>query len=149
MSSTTSTVTKHSWSREETTLVIRAFLEGKSIKEAHCLVPEIEITSVKNKYNSCVFLDKNTRFKNVTKMHLDVWDELKDALTVPDVEAEATVEEEGSRGYWSDEPEEDDETYFKCTGTCGRVCHYEDTDGEGMCGKCQYESQKKNKNQKK
>ena len=33
---------------------------------------------------------------------------------------------------------EDGETYFMCTGTCGRVFHYEDTDGEGMCGTCQY-----------
>jgi len=37
----------------------------------------------------------------------------------------------------SDE-EEDGETYFMCTGKCKRVCHYEDTDGEGMCGKCQF-----------
>jgi hypothetical protein len=41
-----------------------------------------------------------------------------------------------SSGYWSDDHEEDGETYNMCTGTCGRVCHYEDTDGEGMCGKC-------------
>ena len=145
MSTAITTISKHSWSREETTLVTRAFLEGKSIKEAHSLVPEIEITSVKNKYKSCVFLDKKTRFKNVTKMHLDVWEELKAALTVPDVEAEATVEEEGSSGYWSDDHEEDDETYFKCTGTCGRVCHYEDTDGEGMCGKCQLANENKSR----
>ena len=44
--------------------------------------------------------------------------------------------DEDTSGYWSDDHEEDGETYNMCTGTCGRVCHYEDTDGEGMCGKC-------------
>ena len=115
----------------------RAFLEGKSIKEAHSLVPDIKLNSVKQKYTTCASLDRKKE-SGVTKMHLDVWEELKTALTVPDVEAEATVEEEG---YWSDDHEEDDETYFKCTGTCGKVMHYEDTDGEGMCGKCQFHLQ--------
>jgi hypothetical protein len=35
--------------------------------------------------------------------------------------------------------EEDGESYFMCTGTCKRVCHYEDTDADGMCGTCQYQ----------
>ena len=39
---------------------------------------------------------------------------------------------------WPQDEEEDGETYFMCTGKCKRVCHYEDTDGEGMCGKCQF-----------
>jgi len=136
MSSTT-TVTKHTWSREETTLVTRAFLEGKSIKEAHNLVPNIKLISVKQKYTTCASLDKKKE-SGVTKMHLDVWEELKAALTVPDVEAASTVEEEGSSGYWSDDHEEDGETYNLCAGTCNRVCHYEETDGDGMCGKCQF-----------
>jgi hypothetical protein len=44
--------------------------------------------------------------------------------------------------YEKDE-EEDGETYFMCTGKCNRVCHYEDTDGEGMCGTCQHKIQSK------
>lgn len=124
-------VSKHTWSREETTLVTRAFLDGKSIEEARKLVPNIKLTSVKQKYTTCASLNK----KNMTKLHQDVWDELKAALAVPDVEAVSTVEDQG---YWSEDREEDDETYFKCTGTCGRVCHYEETNGEGMCGKCEF-----------
>ena len=34
---------------------------------------------------------------------------------------------------------EDGETYFNCTGSCNRVMHYEDTNGEGMCGRCEYD----------
>jgi uncharacterized paraquat-inducible protein A len=131
MSTAITTVSKHTWSREEITLVTRAFLEGKSVKEAHSLVPDIKLNSVKQKYTTCASSDR----KNISKLHLDVWNELNAALSIPDVETVSTVED---HGYWSDEPEEDGETYFKCTGTCGRVCHYEDTDGEGMCGKCQF-----------
>ena len=43
---------------------------------------------------------------------------------------------------WPDE-EEDGETYFMCTGKCKRVCHYEDTNDEGMCGTCQHKIQSK------
>jgi hypothetical protein len=132
-------VSKHSWSREEISLVTKAFLEGKSIEKAHALVPNIKLNSLKQKYATCASLDK----KNMTKLHLDVWNELKAALTIPDVDAEATVEEEGS--WSSDDYEEDDETYFKCTGTCGKVLHYEDTDGEGMCGICQKKCGAKNR----
>ena len=137
MSTAITTVSKHSWSREEITLVTRAFLEGKTVKEAHSLVPDIKLNSVKQKYTTCASLDRK-KANGVTKMHLDVWTELKTALTVPDVETVSTVEEEGSSDYWSDEHEEDGETYFKCTGTCGKVMHYEETDGEGMCGNCQF-----------
>lgn len=31
----------------------------------------------------------------------------------------------------------DGETHFICTGTCGRNFHYEDTNGEGQCGRCE------------
>lgn len=130
---------KHAWSREETTLVTRAYLEGKSTQQAHHLVPDIKLSSVKMKYANCLYLDKgpvHLALKNYSKMHKDVWDELKSALEIPDVEAESTIEDTGT-GYW-DDAEEDGETYNKCSGTCGRVCHYEETDGDGMCGKCQH-----------
>lgn len=142
MSTAITSVTKHSWSRKEITLVTRAFLEGKPVKEAHNLVPDIKLNSVKQKYTSCASLDRKTA-NGVTKMHLDVWNE----LTV--LEPVSTVEEEGPDGYWSDEHEEDGETYFKCTGTCGKVMHYEETDGEGMCGNCQFSIQKKGKSLRK
>ena len=120
----TTTVSKHTWSREEITLVTRAFLEGKSVKEAHLLVPDIKLNSVKQKYTTCASLDK----KNMTKLHQEVWDELKAALSVPDVD-----EESSEYDVWGDKiPKEDGETYFTCTGICGIVLHYEDTDGEGM-----------------
>ena len=146
MSKISITQSKHIWSREETSLVTRAYLDGKSIQQAHHLVPDIKLTSVKMKYANCLYLDKGpvqTALKNFSKMHADVWNELKCALTVPDVEAVSTIEDQGSSGYWSEDHEEDGETYNMCTGTCRRVCHYEDTDAEGMCGKCQYESQRK------
>ena len=145
MSTIANKQSKHTWSREEIALVTRAYLEGKSIQEAHNLVTNIKLPSLKQKYATCASLDKKKE-NGVTKIHKDVWDELKSALTVPDVE-EVSVpepeEDQGSGGYWSEENEEDGENYFMCTGTCGKVCYYEDTDGEGMCGTCQFESQRK------
>jgi len=147
MSTIANKQSKHTWSREEITLVTRAYLEGKSIQEAHDLVPNIKLTSLKQKYTTCASLDKKKE-NGVTKIHKDVWEELKGALEAPDVE-EVSVpepepeEDQGSGGYWSEENEEDGENYFMCTGTCGKVCYYEDTDGEGMCGTCQFESQRK------
>ena len=138
---------KHTWTREEITLVTRAYLEGKSVGEAHHLVPDIKLTSLKQKYTTCASLDKKKE-NGVTKIHKDVWDELKSALEIPDVAEESTMEDQGTDGYWSDDHEEDGETYNMCTGTCGRVCYYEDTDGEGMCGKCQFESQRKGNRRK-
>ena len=137
---------KHIWSREETTLVTRCYLEGKTIQTAHNLVPNIKIASVKMKYANCLYLEKGqvqNALKNVSKMHEDVWNELKSALTIPDVDTESTCEVETSYGYWSEDHEEDGETYNLCSGICGRVYHYEDTDGEGMCGKCQFNLSKK------
>ena len=144
MSTTTTIITKHSWSREETFIVTRAFLEGKSVEYAHSLVPDIKLNSVKQKYTTCAFLDKK-KANGATKMHLDVWDELKTALGDPVPQDESTIEDHGSSCYWSDEPEEDDETYFKCSGTCCKIMHYEDTDGEGMCGKCQLANENKSR----
>jgi len=162
---------KQSWSRDNTVLVTRCYLDGKSLQETQALMPDIKLPSLKTKLANCLYLDKKdskVRFvaKNVSKLHQDVWDELKGALTVPDVES-ASVPEKDCAGkvYWDDheedgeddcagkvywdDHEEDGEEYFMCTGTCNRVCHYEETDGEGMCGKCQYESQKKGKSRRK
>jgi hypothetical protein len=131
---------KHTWSREEITLVTRAYLEGKSIQQAHNLVPDIKLSSLKQKYTTCASLDRKKE-NGVTKIHKDVWDELTCALETPDVEEVSVPEpDQGTGGYWSDDHEEDGETYNMCAGTCGRVFHYEDTDGEGICGKCQYKS---------
>jgi hypothetical protein len=145
---------KQTWSRDDTILVTRCYLEGKTLQETQALMPDIKLPSLKTKLANCLYLDKKdskSRFvvKNVSKLHQDVWDELKGALTVPDVEAASVPEDDcDGKGYWDDH-EEDGEEYFMCTGTCNRVCHYEDTDGEGMCGKCQYESQKKGKSRRK
>jgi hypothetical protein len=135
---------KQIWSRDDTFLVTRCYLDGKSLQETHLIMPNIKLTTLKTKLASCLYLDKNdskTRFalKNVSKMHQDVWDELKGALAVPDVEV-ASVAEEGSE---PSEEKEDGEKYFMCTGSCDRVCHYEDTNEHGMCGKCEYKIQKK------
>jgi hypothetical protein len=131
----------HMWTRDEIALVATAYLDGKSVKEAHALVPEIKITSVKTKYADCLHLDKsvNRRFKNVSKVLEEVLNELKSARTKPDVDEVAEPEPSG----WDEEPEEDGETYFMCEGTCGRVMHYEDTNEFQMCGRCEHESQKK------
>ena len=45
---------------------------------------------------------------------------------------------------WDEKLVEDGETYFMCSGTCNRVMHYEDTNGEGMCGRCEDEDFKAN-----
>jgi hypothetical protein len=158
MNNSNTILSKHIWSKDETVAVTRCYLNGKSIQEAHLLVPNIKLSSLKMKYANCLYLDKGAgplALKNYCKMHKDVWDELKDALTVPDVESESTIDDEESTiedeetveyDAWGDKiHKEDGETYFKCTGTCNKVLHYEDTDGEGMCGKCQYENEKKGK----
>ena len=146
MNSATATASKQTWSRSDTLLVTRCYLEGKTLQETHLIMPDIKLTALKTKLACCMYLDRrdlNAPFasRNVSKMHQDVWDELKGALTVP-VPEEASVPEEGS-GYWSDDHEEDGETYFMCAGSCARVCHYEDTNEHGMCGKCEYKSQRK------
>ena len=148
---------KQTWSRDDIVLVTRCYLEGRSLQETLALMPDIKLLSLKTKFANCLYLDKTdgTDGKDgkggkghaVSKLHQDVWDELKGALTVPDVEA-ASVPDDETIGYWN-EHEEDGEEYFMCTGTCKRVCHYEDTDGEGLCGKCQYEIQQKEKSRRK
>jgi hypothetical protein len=35
------------------------------------------------------------------------------------------------------EDEADGEEYFKCAGYCDRVFHYEETNDQGVCGRCQ------------
>jgi hypothetical protein len=127
--STSNNESKHVWSREETEILTRAFLDKKSTKEIQALLPEIKLSSIKIKLINCSHLEKASK-KTVTKMHQDVWNELTAAFAVPDVDEAA-------------EDEEDGETYFKCTGTCLRVMHYEDTDEFGMCGTCQYKSTNK------
>ena len=138
---------KHMWSRVEITLVTKAYLDGKSVSEAHLLVPDIKIKSVKMKYANCLYLDKGavkSALKNVTKSNTDVWNELKAARTAPDVDEVAETEPD----YWDEKLEEDGETYFMCAGTCGRVMHYEDTNQFQMCGRCEYESEKKGRRKK-
>lgn len=146
MNNSNTILSKHIWSKDETTLVTRAYLEGKTVEEAHLLVPNIKLSSLKMKYANCLYLDKGPvrlALKNYSKIHKDIWDELKPALTVPDVDEEASEYD----AWCVKIPEEDGEIYFKCTGICNKVLHYEDTDGEGMCGTCQFNlSKDKTKN---
>jgi hypothetical protein len=52
----------------------------------------------------------------------------------------------GERDAWGDEiHQEDGEEYFKCTGICDRVFYYENTNEDGMCGRCELETKKKRK----
>ena len=138
MTSTTNIESKHVWTREETEILTRAFLDKKSTKEIQALLPDIKLSSIKIKLTNCTHLEKANK-KTVTKMHQDVWSELTAAFAVPDVDEAAEAEDK------DEEPEEDGETYFKCTGTCLRVMHYEDTDEFGMCGTCQYNKSSKKK----
>ena len=133
----------HIWTRNETEILTRAFLDKKSTNEIQGLLPDIKLTSIKLKLTNCSYLEKNSTNKTVSKMHRDVWSELTSAFAVPDVD-ETSNSEYDARG--DKIPEEDGEEYFKCTGTCGKVKHYEDTDDLGMCGICQLKSvQKKRK----
>lgn len=133
----------HIWTRNETEILTRAFLDKKSTNEIQGLLPDIKLTSIKLKLTNCSYLEKNSTNKTVSKMHRDVWSELTSAFAVPDVDETSNSEYDA----WGDKiPEEDGEEYFKCTGTCGKVKHYEDTDDLGMCGICQLKSvQKKRK----
>ena len=140
------TSVKQTWTRDDTVLVSRCYLDGKSLQETQALMPGIKFSALKTKLANCLYLDKkDSKSKNVSKLHQDVWDELKTALTVPDVEAVSVPEDAGTGGYW-DEPEADGEEYFMCTGNCERVFYFEDTDADGMCGKCQYENERKSRN---
>jgi hypothetical protein len=125
---------RHVWTRDELILVTRAYLDGESVEKVAQLVPDIKISSVKNKYDACVYLDKKKRFKNVTSSHNDVWNDLKASRTVPDIDEVSKPEPDG----WGEILEEDGETYFMCEGTCRRILHYEDTNEFQMCGKCEF-----------
>lgn len=119
MNSATATAIKQFWSRDDTVLITRCYLDGKSLHETHLIMPDIKLYSLKTKFANCVYLDKRddrTRFeiKNVSKMHLDVWNELKEALAVPSPEEWSILEDEGS----DQEEKEDGETYFMCAGSC-------------------------------
>ena len=133
----------HIWTRNETEILTRAFLDKKSTNEIQSLLPNIKLSSIKLKLTNCSYLEKSSTNKTVSKMHQDVWSELTTAFAVQDVDETSTSEYDA----WGDKiPEEDGEEYFKCTGTCGKVKHYEDTDEFGMCGTCQFKSaQKKRK----
>lgn len=133
----------HIWTRNETEILTRAFLDKKSTNEIQSLLPNIKLSSIKLKLTNCSYLEKSSTNKTVSKMHQDVWSELTTAFAVQDVDEASTSEYDA----WGDKiPEEDGEEYFKCTGTCGKVKHYEETDEFGMCGMCQYKStQKKRK----
>jgi hypothetical protein len=133
----------HIWTRNQTEILTRAFLDKKSPNEIQGLLPDIKLSSIKLKLTNCSYLEKSSTNKTVSKMHQDVWSELTSAFAVPDVD-ETSISEYDA---WGDKiPEEDGEEYFKCTGTCGKVKHYEDTDDLGMCGTCQVKSlQKKRK----
>jgi hypothetical protein len=135
----------HIWNRNETEILTRAFLDKKSANEIQGLLPNIKLSSIKLKLTNCSYLEKSSTNKTVSKMHKDVWAELKTAFAVQDVDEASTTETEYDA--WGDKiPEEDGEEYFKCTGTCGKVKHCEETDEFGMCGMCQYKStQKKRK----
>lgn len=137
---------KQTWSRDDLIQVTKCYLDRKTLQETHLIMPDIKFTSLKTKLACCMSLDRRDlnapfAFRNVGKMHQDVWNELKEALTAPAPE-EVSVPEDGS-GSWSDDHEEDGETYFMCAGSCERVCHYEDTNEFGMCGTCEYKTQRK------
>ena len=137
----------HIWTRNETEILTRAFLDKKSANEIQVLLPDIKLSSIKLKLTNCSYLGKSSSNKTVSKMHKDVWTELTAAFAVQDVDETSVAEAESEYDAWGDKiPEEDGEEYFKCTGTCGKVKHCEETDEFGMCGMCQYKStQKKRK----
>jgi len=135
----------HIWTRNETEILTRAFLDKKSTNEIQGLLPDIKLSSIKLKLTNCSYLEKSSSNKTVSKMHQDVWTELTTAFAVQDVD-EASVAESDYDAWGDKIPEEEGEEYFKCSGTCGKVKHCEDTDEFGMCGTCQYKkSQKKRK----
>ena len=135
----------HIWTRNETEILTRAFLDKKSANEIQGLLPDIKLSSIKLKLTNCSYLEQSSSNKTVSKMHKDVWTELTSAFAVQDVDETSVAESEYDA--WGDKiPQEDGEEYFKCTGTCGKVKHYEETDEFGMGGMCQYKStQKKRK----
>ena len=133
--------TKHVWTKEENYLVTLSYLNHTPLEDVCLLVPNIKKKSVKMKYSNCLFLEQGqvrSALKNCSKMHKEIFAELQaqnlELILKPILEP--VIEPEFKSG-WEDDVE-DGEIYFKCTGVCNRICHFEDTDYEGMCGKCQY-----------
>jgi antirestriction protein len=136
----------HIWTRNETEILTRAFLDKKSTNEIQGLLPNIKLSSIKLKLTNCSYLEKSSSNKTVSKMHHDVWRDLTSAFALPDVDETSIIEDTEYDAWDNKIQEEDGEEYFKCTGPCGKVNHYEDTDDLGMCGTCQMKSvQKKRK----
>jgi hypothetical protein len=130
----------HIWTRNETEILTRAYLNKKLIKEIQDLLPDIKLSSIRLKLINCSHLEKAYLNKTVSKMHQDVWNELTSAYALPDVDEISVAEYDICDNKI---PEEDGEEYFKCTGTCDKVKYYEETDEFGMCGMCQLTSKQK------
>ncbi len=123
---------KHVWTKEENYLVTLSYLKQTPLENVCLLVPNIKKKSVKMKYSNCLFLEQGqvrSALKNCSKMHKEIFAELQAQ------NLESVIEPEFKSGW--EEDVEDGEIYFKCTGVCNRICHFEDTDWEGKCGKCQ------------
>jgi hypothetical protein len=59
-------------------------------------------------------------------------------IDMPDPFSEKEKEKETDSDSWDEVLEEDGENYFMCSGICGRIMHYEDTNEFQMCGRCEH-----------
>jgi hypothetical protein len=136
---------KHTWTKEENTIVSSCYLDGMKIQDVYQFAPNIKPKSIKMKYSNCLFLDKgqvHSALKNCSKMHKEVFYNLlaeRNQLNL------TKAVDPNALNTQNEEEEEDGETYFKCTGICERVFHYEDSDEDGMCGTCYYKINKSNR----
>ncbi len=62
---------------EDNLIVSECYLKNKTIYECFLLVPHIKINSIKMKYKNCEYLNKNEGLNHCSKMHIEVWKNLK------------------------------------------------------------------------
>jgi len=71
---------KHNWTEDETKIICKMYIENKTPDEIHTKLSNIKLSSIKMKYNNCLYLDKgdvNGSLKNVSKLHSKIWQEIK------------------------------------------------------------------------
>ncbi len=75
--------TKHTWLEQEDRLCSHLYLHGKSYLDAHSLLPHILSSSIKYKFQNCLFLDKGKvkgSMAHCSKQHVRVFAEQRELL---------------------------------------------------------------------
>jgi len=71
---------KHNWTKNETKIICKMYIDNKTPKEIYTKLSNIKLSSIKIKYSNCLYLDKgkvNGSLVNVSKLHSKIWQEIK------------------------------------------------------------------------